>query len=300
MFASDNLSIIKHVASFLPARMASAVEHCCDGCDIEEIRLRTARPMQIVTSSGELLPETAPLTEKEAKELLERFCCHSVYAHGDELRNGFITLSGGIRVGVCGRPTVENGRILNMVDVHCFNIRIPRQAIGCSDSVMRFILENGEPVSTLIAAPPGGGKTTLLRDIARNVSEGTFSKPLKTAIADERGELAACVKGSPAFDVGRRTDVFELAPKAEAISLLIRSMSPQVIITDEIGGEADSEAVSEAVRCGASVIASAHASSVEELRSRKTTGKLISERVFKRVLLLQRNGNSLRVSCAGA
>ncbi len=287
----------RSVLSVLPKRTASAVERLImSGSQVEEIRLRTGRPAQLIASSGEFMQDAPVFTREEAAELLDKLCRHSVYAREDELKMGFITLDGGARVGVCGRPVVENGRIKRMTDITSFNFRLTREAVGCAESVMDYLLENGRPVSALIAAPPAGGKTTLLRDIARCLSNGVCSAPFKVALLDERGELAGLIDGEPSFDVGLRTDVMEFAPKAEAMSIFIRTMNPDVILTDEIGGAGDAEALEEAARCGAAVIASAHASGCDELKKRPALQKAMASGVFKRVLLLRRNGSVLHIS----
>lgn len=287
----------RSVLSVLPKRTASAVERLImSGSQVEEIRLRTGRPAQLIASSGEFMQDAPVFTREEAAELLDKLCRHSVYAREDELKMGFITLDGGARVGVCGRPVVENGRIKRMTDITSFNFRLTREAVGCAESVMDYLLENGRPVSALIAAPPAGGKTTLLRDIARCLSNGVCSAPFKVALLDERGELAGLIDGAPSFDVGLRTDVMEFAPKAEAMSIFIRTMNPDVILTDEIGGAGDAEALEEAARCGAAVIASAHASGCDELKKRPALQKAMASGVFKRVLLLRRNGSVLHIS----
>lgn len=284
------------VLQLLPQRIAGAVERACDGAAAEEIRLRVALPPHIVAPGGDRLLEPLVFTREDASELLERICRRSVYSKAEELKNGFVTLDGGARVGVCGRPVTENGRIVRLTDVSCFNFRITREVIGCAENIMGFVSEHGRPVSTLIAAPPGGGKTTLLRDIARCFSVGAGVAPCKVAVADERGELAGCVGGAPSFYLGPRTDVMELAPKAQSIGMLIRTMSPELIVTDEIGGEEDAAALAEAVRCGAAVIASAHASSAAELFGRRALAGVLDSGVFGRALLLRRNGSLLHIS----
>ena len=290
---------IKAILNLLPGRIARAFERMDMSSMPEEIRLRAGRPPQIVAAKGEELLSEAVFSAAEAKELLEKLCCHSVYAMEEELKKGFVTLEGGIRVGVSGRPVVREGRVIRLTSVSCFNIRITREALGCAEGVMGMLLEEGRPVSCLIAAPPGGGKTTLLRDIARCLSDGIGSHAFKVALADERGELAGCVNGVPSFCIGARTDVMEFAPKAEAIPMLVRTMSPDVIITDEIGDPRDAEAVSEASRCGAAVIASAHASSYSELKERRALSSLLGSGAFRRILLLKRSGSVLHVSRAG-
>ncbi|MBO4384179.1 MAG: stage III sporulation protein AA [Clostridia bacterium] len=227
--------------------------------------------------------------------MLERLCAHCVYAHEDELKQGFIAYEGGYRIGVCGKAVSEGGKLLRLSDISSFNIRAANEVIGCSKDAVGFILENGTPLSTLIVAKPGGGKTTILRDIARCLSDGVSSPPFKVCIADERGELAGCAGGIPTYDVGIRTDVIELAPKADSIMMFIRTMNPDVIVTDEIGSDKDAAAVMEAAACGVCVIASSHARNRDELTLREPVRGLIESGVFKRILLLKRNGSSLRI-----
>jgi stage III sporulation protein AA len=288
-------SVQNSIINALPKRLAGEISKALCSAPCEEIRLRVGRRPQLVFFSDDVILDVPPFTREEANELLEKLCRHSVYARGEELKNGYLTCEGGVRVGVCGRPVVSGGRIERLSFVSCFNIRLPREVTGCAENVMPYLTEHGRPVSALIAAPPSGGKTTLLRDIARCFSNGVGAYPVKVAIADERGELAACVDGTPSFLVGARTDVMENAPKAEAIRLLVRSMSPELIVTDEIGGAEDAEAVSEAKRCGVAVIASIHAGSAEELSMRASVSELIKCGVFKRILMLKRNGSTLRV-----
>ncbi len=288
--------LIRPIIAMLPERIASAVCRADTGAPVEELRLRIAQPPQMVFSSGEMLLEGVVFTRENAAELLEKLCRHSIYSHSEELKRGFLAFDGGIRIGVCGRPVSENGSIVKLTEVSSFNIRFAREALGCAEGSMRLVSEAGRPVSSLIIAAPSGGKTTLLRDIARCFSEGIGVDPVKTAIADERGELAGCSGGAPTFNVGRRTDVMEFVSKAEAVSLLVRSMSPEVIITDEIGDRADADSLTEAVRCGVAVIASAHASSAEELMQREVLSGLIKSGAFRRVLLLKRRGSVLRIS----
>lgn len=288
------------VLALLPRGISAAIGSRMTDVPIEEIRLRTARPLQMITAKDEAIVPGAVFSAQDAHELLEKLCRHSVYSREDELKQGFLTLDGGTRVGVCGRPVIEDGRIIRLTKVTSFNIRITREVMGCAESILPYMTYQGRPVSTLIAAPPAGGKTTLLRDIARCVSDGIGVLPCRTAIADERGELAGCVDGAPSFDVGARTDVMELAPKAEAMRMLIRSMSPEVIVTDELGGEDDAQAAAEAAACGTVVIASVHASSGDELQSRSSLRKLIASGVFKRVLLVKRSGSLLRILPLGS
>lgn len=283
--------------SMLPRRISAAIESIGVIESVEEIRLRVSKRPQVITANGDAIVDTLAFTRAEACELLERMCGHSVYAWAEELRHGFMTLEGGSRVGMCGKPVVECGRVVRMTDVTCFNIRIAREIIGCAESIIKNLSDCGIPVSTLIISPPGGGKTTLLRDIARCLSDGIATeRALKIAIADERNELSGCVDGIPSFDVGTRTDIMESVPKAESIMMLVRCMSPDVIITDEIGSPSDAQAIQEASRSGVAVIASAHAEDMEDLHSRKVLSDMIKNGAFKRVLLLRRRGRHMELT----
>lgn len=287
---------IKSVISLLPITLGEAVTKACSGRSVEEIRFRSGRPPQIVFSDGEMLLSDLRFTKKDSSELLEKLCRHSVYSHEDELKQGFIAYDGGIRVGVCGKAVTDNGRIVRLTDISSFNIRVAREVIGCSKEIIGYIFDKGSPVSTLIVSKPGGGKTTLLRDIARCLSDGICADPMKVCIADERGEIAGSIDGVPTYAVGARTDVYELAPKSESIMMFIRAMNPDVIITDEIGSYKDSSAVKEAAGCGVCVIASTHAGSRDELMTREPMRDLILSGAFKRLLLLNRKGGLLRIT----
>lgn len=288
----------REAVSALPQRMQKTVQGAFAANSIEEIRLRVNRPVQLITSRGELmLDSVGTLSEQEARQMLENICRHSVYAWENELCSGYLTLPGGVRVGICGKPLVDDGRIIRFTCVTGFNIRIAREVTGCSDGVIKYLYDGGNIVSTLIAAPPNGGKTTLLRDIARSLSRtGCGVRPVKVAIADERNEIAGCINGVPSLDVGLRTDVMDGVPKRLSIFMLIRSMSPDVIITDEIGGIEDMRAVAEAAKCGVAVIASIHAGSSKELSRKRWLVDALDEGVFGRVLLLHRQGSRLTVA----
>ena len=292
---SGSSSALTGILAALPKKLSCVLDEYSFGRSVEEIRLRVGRTPQIVTSDGEMMLEGPPVTGNDAKDILERLCKHSIYAHSEELKQGFLSFPGGVRVGICGRPITDDGRIVRFTDVSSFNIRLSHEVKGCAEGVINNFLEHGRPVSSLIVSAPGGGKTTLLRDIARCISNGVCSFPLKVGIADERGEIAGCIEGVPSFDVGCRTDVMELVPKADAIRMLVRTMSPEVIVTDEIGGPGDSFAVAEAGRCGVTVIAAAHASSSEDVHSRRDLAESIGTGVFTRILLLRRHGKMLHI-----
>ena len=248
--------------------------------ELEEIRLRSEQGLQIRLRSGlfyadkqgQLLPtpDGAFIVGKtHLASCLEQFTASSLYAWEHELSCGYITLEGGHRVGFCGTCTVKEGTITGIRDITSMNIRIAHQMIGVSDPLMPCLLKGERVKNTLIISPPGCGKTTLLRDIARNLSNGfeQFSGT-DVAVADERGELAGVCHGVLGNDLGRRTDVLNSGPKAEGMTMLLRTMSPKVLITDEIGSPQDEAAIRQASLSGVSVICSAHGYSRQDVLGR--------------------------------
>ncbi len=285
------------LAPYLPDSIYSAVS----GMDrskaerLEEIRVRIYRPLQLLGGDYEiLLPDICPNAELIEK-LMDGLNEHSAYAHERERQEGFFTLPGGYRVGICGR----RGAGESMSCISGLNIRIAKEWKGCADSLMNKLMnERGRPVSALLLSAPGVGKTTMLRDIARQFSDVASAKIKKIAIADERSEIAGCTLGIPSLDVGGRTDVMDGYPKAKAIRMLIRSMSPELIITDEIGGAEDAAALREASRCGVSIIASAHAPDSNAAKERYELAPLLQEKLFLRIVELYRENGCVKFRVA--
>ena len=248
---------------------------------VREIRLRAGKPPQLVCGDEDTL-SGPPLEPGTIARVLSSLLDHSLYAREDELAQGFFTLADGARVGVCGRLLTDGGHIGGMASVGSLCVRVSRQIPGCADALLPLVIGDGAPRSLLIASAPGMGKTTCLRELARRLSDGG----LRVAIADERHELAACRDGVPTLDVGARTDVMDGGPKALSITRLIRAMAPRVIVTDEIGGPGDADSLREAVRCGVTVIASAHGESLDALSGRAAISPLLREGVFYTIALL--------------
>lgn len=270
---------------------------------LEEIRVRESRSLEILFGGNSGFPTTEGTLaqtparayipgREECARLLDLLTRHSLYSFEEELRRGFITVAGGHRVGLSGRTVLEAGKVRMIRDVAGFNIRIARQVVGCGRSVLPQLLDKALNTvhHTLIVSPPQQGKTTLIRDLVRMLSEGTsgLRNSLKVAVVDERSEIAACVRGVPSFDLGPRTDVMDGCPKAEGMMMMIRSMSPEVIAVDEIGTLQDAEAVWEAMNAGIRVIATAHGRSFAEAASRPALAKLLEGNYFARGVLLSR------------
>jgi stage III sporulation protein AA len=275
---------------------------------LEEIRVREGRPLEIVyrngygfvSADGSVLeqPHKAYMaTQDDCLKLLDLLTNHSKYALEEQLKRGYITVRGGHRVGFAGRTVVEQGQVKQVKDISSFNIRIAKEVIDAGVILLPHLLDFAFRTvhHTLIISPPQQGKTTIVRDIARLISYGSWPtsgagwKGLKVGIVDERSELAACVRGVPRFDLGPRTDVLDNCPKAEGMMMMIRSMSPEVLVVDEIGSAEDAAAIQEALHAGIRVIATAHGRDIEDVKQRPLLRSMIANQVFNRYVVL---GNS--------
>lgn len=267
---------------------------------VTEIRIRAAKPFMLVLNNTDFMIDTkGGLTENQAeaylcteddlKKTLQLISKNSRYAVEEELRLGFITIKGGHRIGLCGQITLEEGRIKTFKHISGMNIRMAREVKGCSNKLLPYLFEDNKIVSTLIISPPRCGKTTLLRDIVRNLSYGIQAlgvKGLQVGIIDERSEVAACEHGVPTVDLGPRADVLDACPKASGMLMLIRSMGPDVIVTDELGRLEDALAIQEAIHAGVSVIATVHGKDNQEIKKRPYIGDLVEKQYFDRYIVL--------------
>ncbi len=263
-----------------------------------EIRLRVGQPVGIHYAIGnfflgkngtkEVLYKNAWIVEQDwLAEVLDAISSYSLYAFEEEMRQGFVTIRGGHRVGIAGEITMEGEKVMQVKHVTFMNIRVARQYPGCARECLPYITGENGILSTLLLSPPRCGKTTILRDLIRMISSGEgLPRGYQVGVVDERSELAACHFGIPQNDVGSRTDVLDGCPKAEGITMLLRSMAPEVIAVDEIGGSRDLEAVKGAAGCGVSMLATAHAEGMEELVSRPLLKSFVEMHLFQRYILL--------------
>ncbi|MCC8060416.1 MAG: stage III sporulation protein AA [Clostridiales bacterium] len=270
---------------------------------VQEIRLRVRAPLLMIcnnreyylTQEGKLsgqVDSAHVVTLRELQETLEYAGSYSLYAYEEELKQGFITIQGGHRVGVSGKVITDAGRIRGMKFISFINVRVSHQIRGCADRIVPFLYKNRELMHTMIVSAPCRGKTTLLRDIIRQISDGSDSRPgMTVGVVDERSELAPCYQGQPQNDLGIRTDVLDSCPKAQGMMMLIRAMSPRVIAVDEIGGREDVEAVEYVMNCGCKVIATVHGTSIEDLRRKPVLGRMVGEHWFERYIVLGSRGH---------
>jgi stage III sporulation protein AA len=265
--------------------------------NIEEIRIRIGRPIE-VSVSGKPIFLSVYVSEEDALQLINNLSQFSFYTLDEELKRGYITIQGGHRVGLAGKVILENGRVKAIREISSFNIRIAREKIGVAHHILPYLYMNHWR-HTMIIGPPQTGKTTLLRDLARVVSTG-YEKldipPRKVGIVDERSEIAGCVKGVPQLQFGHRVDVLDGCPKAEGMMMLIRSMSPDVLIADEIGREEDADSVLEAANAGIKLMITTHGASLEEIKSRPTIKKILDLKIFERFIELRREETSGLIS----
>lgn len=254
---------------------------------VEEIRLRVNRPVRILRegkiyflgTAGELKKQSANVVICHREELdrcLELMSDYSLYAFNEELKNGFITLPGGHRVGICGQAVCDKGEVKHIKNISSMNFRLACQHIGIADELAAHLIRSGGIYSTLILSPAGCGKTTLLRDIVRNISDSGIT----VSVIDERSEIAACYKGIPQNDVGDCTDVMDMIPKSKGIMMMLRAMSPRVIAVDEINRNEDIAAIRSARSCGAALLCTKHSdeNSFEQA--------VVAEKIFERYIQL--------------
>lgn len=293
-------SVIQHMLSRLPFTLLNG---------LEEIRIRERRPLEViargesrfVTPKGMLADshmEAYQPTREDCLQLLDLLTNHSVYSFEEELRRGFVTVAGGHRVGLAGRTVLEHGHVKHFRDITGFNIRIARECKDAGIVILPYLLDipAGTIHHTLVVSPPLQGKTTLIRDLCRLLSYGDWraKRGFKVGIVDERSEIAACVKGVPAFDVGPRTDVLDGCPKAEGMMMMIRSMSPDVLVVDEIGRSEDAYAIHEALHAGIRVIATAHGAGLEDAQKRPIMRQLLADRVFQRIVIIRKSAEGFK------
>ncbi len=254
--------------------------------NLQEIRIRVGCPVILLYRGKEkMLP--IKMTERGMRETVDYVSNYSLYAYENELKQGFITIEGGHRVGVAGQVLIENGHVKNLRQISSINVRVSHEVIGAADKLFPYITYNKQMYHTLIISPPRCGKTTILRDLIRQISDGNeWVKGCTVGVVDERSELAGCYQGIPQNHMGIRTDVLDACPKAEGMLMLIRSMSPQVVAVDEIGAQADIQAIQYAMHCGCKMLATVHGESMDEIQKKPFLEQMMRQQCFERYVLL--------------
>ena len=274
------------------------------GVEIQEIRLRVNRPLEVITSCDKFFlqkngnkadsnyQQAYTVSREELKQAVILVSNNSLYAVERQLKEGFITLPGGHRVGFTGEVVTDKQKIKTIKNINSLNYRFTSEVIGAGNKVLPCLLtDNRKFINTLLISPPLCGKTTLLRDLVRTLSTGSEKlsfQGLRVGVVDERSEIGGACRGVPGNDLGLRTDLLDNCPKVEGMMLLIRSMSPEVIAVDEIGGKREVTALREAGRAGVGLLATIHGSSLQDVRQRPGMKPVMAGQLFKRIIVLSR------------
>mgnify|MGYP004495119183 FL=1 len=282
--------MLEEIYKVLPISMLEKIKKIGSTTNITEIRLRVGRNILLVTSDVEVEVDYI-VNLKDMLDILVKVSKNSIYAIQNEINNGFVVINGGHRIGICGEVVIENAKIKNIKNINSMNIRVARQLIGVADKVMPYIVNNGNVQNTIIISPPGCGKTTILRDIVRQISSGAKILNFKgknVGLVDERGEIAAVSLGIPNLDVGLRTDIMSNVPKSIGMQMLVRSMGIDVIATDEIGGKEDFEAIKYANSSGVNLVFTMHGNDISDVYKKEEIKKLLNDGIFSVAIILSR------------
>lgn len=283
----------ENVIGVFPLSMANLLKERINKEQVYEIRVKIGKPILVYSKDGENIINYIP-TKEDMKSIMQKISSYSLYAYEEDIKQGFITIKGGHRIGIAGECVMDKGEVKTIRNISSVNIRICTEVIGCSNKAMKYIFSDNKVNNTIIISPPKCGKTTLLRDIARNISNGVNSVGLsgkKVVVIDERSEIGACHFGIPQMNLGIRTDILDNCLKREGLIMSIRSLSPEVLICDEIGTKGDIEALVMAFNSGVNIITTIHGFTIEDLYKRKVFYDLLDNGIIERVITLStRNG----------
>ncbi len=289
--AGRNAGKKKSIVNILPQSLRKKVEReRFDFDKLQEIRMRAGKPLLFRYAGKErgLSDSVHIVTAEEINETLQYAANYSLYAYEQEMKQGYLTIEGGHRMGMAGQVIIKGGRIRNLRHVSSVNIRVAHEIKGCADGTLPWLYRGGRLLSTLVIAPPGCGKTTLLRDLIRQISNGTdLSEGQNVGVVDERSELGGSYMGICQNDLGIRTDLLDTCPKAEGMMMLVRSMAPRVIAVDEIGSMEEVKTLQYAMYCGCRMIATVHGASYHEIRGKPMFDLFFSEKLFQRYVVME-------------
>lgn len=287
---------LDRAAQYLPGALRGRVLALpeVERTQVEELRLRIGQPLFVGYPEGEVPLAGTLVTAETLDTVLELASASSVHTVMAQVKKGFISLPGGHRLGLCGTGVMEGGELANLRRVSSVSLRVARAVPGLARDILPKLWSRQGLANTLLLSPPGGGKTTLLRDLIRSLSSGEGCPAKRVGVADERGELAAMTGGRPALDVGPRTDVMDGCPKAVGLLTLLRGMNPQALAVDEITAPEDVAAVLQAVGCGVSLLATAHGGALADLDRRPIYRELMAKGVFERLILISHDAGQRR------
>lgn len=278
----------------MPQQMAKQIQYSIKNTEnsLQEIRLRRDKPLLLRSTKGlqyvkDVTEKCYIVTSSDIKACVSLLSGYSLYAFEDELRQGFLTISGGHRIGFCGKAVIEDGKIRTLHQISSLNIRIAREVFGCADEILPYLFEYGKFCHTLLLSPPGCGKTTLLRELIRCLANAPYHYTV--GVADERGEIAGMFDGTPQMDLGECSDVISGCPKAAGMELLLRSMSPDIIAADELGREEDFFSAVDTIHAGVKLLCTVHGSCLQEVQKRPFVKKLLEMGAIERFVFLSRD-----------
>lgn len=291
------------VREIFPGRLQERMEKAMHTLeDVQEIRIRVHSPIAVysggkeyfVTHSGQVSTKRDledKMIPRDLEDIVYHICRSSLYAYEEELRRGYLTIEGGYRIGVTGQAVLDAaGCIKTIKNISFLNIRVAHEVIGAGKKVLPYLYEKGNVKNTLVISPPGYGKTTLLRDLVRSISNGNeYGEGKHCCVIDERSEVAGCFRGVPQLDVGFRTDVLDGCPKSTGMMMVIRSMAPQIIAIDELGTMEDIRALFAVIRSGCRILATIHGDGVADLKEKSFLNEVMKEKIFERYVVLHKD-----------
>ena len=275
------IKIQEELCKLFQGNLKKYIEKYITNNKLQEIRIKINEPCILTADNREFIINHI-VSREEMKFIIQKISNYSLYAYEEEIKQGFITIKGGHRVGLAGECVMEKNIVKTIRNISSINIRICREIIGCSDKIYKYIYDGDRIYNTLIVSPPKCGKTTILRDIARNISENKK----RVTVIDERSEIAACFMGVPQMKLGIRCDVLDNCLKSEGMIMAIRSLSPEVIICDEIGRREDVLSLEAAFNSGINVISTIHGFNLEDIKRRGVFNNLILENILERIIIL--------------